>query len=118
MLRSVILAAARSSQVERLIDKVPLTRDVVSRFVPGTATADALRATRQLVDDDLSVTLDYLGEDTTTPAQAEATRDEYLALLAGLAADELTPAAEVSLKLSALGQVFDEKVAEEYARSI
>jgi proline dehydrogenase len=118
MLRSVILAAARSSQVERLIDKVPLTRDVVSRFVAGTATADALRATGQLVDNGLSVTLDYLGEDTTTPAQAEATRDEYLALLAGLAADELTPAAEVSLKLSALGQVFDEKVAEEYARSI
>jgi proline dehydrogenase len=118
MLRTVILAAARSSQVERLIDKVPLTHDMVSRFVAGTATADALRVTDQLVNEGLSVTLDYLGEDTTTPAQAEATRDEYLALLAGLAADELTPAAEVSLKLSALGQVFDEKVAEEYARAI
>jgi len=118
MLRSVILAAARSSQVERLIDKVPLTRDLVSRFVPGTETADALRATRELVDDGLAVTLDYLGEDTTNQAQAEATRDEYLRLLDALAAAELTPAAEVSLKLSALGQVFDEKLAEEYARTI
>jgi proline dehydrogenase len=118
MLRSVILAAARSSQVERLIDKVPLSRDLVSRFVPGTGTADALRATRELVVDGLAVTLDYLGEDTTNQAQAEATRDEYLRLLDGLAAAELTPAAEISLKLSALGQVFDEKLAEEYARTI
>jgi proline dehydrogenase len=118
MLRSVILAAARSSQVERLIDNVPLTRDVVGRFVAGTATADALRATRELVDNGLSVTLDHLGEDTTNQAQAEATRDEYLRLLDGLAKAELTPAAEVSLKLSALGQVFDEKLAEEYARAI
>jgi proline dehydrogenase len=118
MFRSVILAAAGSSQVERLIESVPLTRNVVDRFVAGTGTADALRVTESLAGQGLAVTLDYLGEDTTTPAQAEATRDEYLGLLDGLANAELTPAAEVSVKLSALGQVFDEKLAEEYARAI
>ena len=118
MLRSVILAAARSSRVERLVETVPLTRTVVNRFVAGDTAADALRCTRELVLQGLSVTLDHLGEDTTTPAQAEATRDEYLGLLGGLAEAELTPAAEVSLKLSALGQLFDEKLAEEYARTI
>jgi proline dehydrogenase len=118
MFRSVILAAAGSSQVERLIESVPLTRNVVDRFVAGTGTADALRVTESLAGQGLAVTLDYLGEDTTTPAQAEATRDEYLGLLDGLATEELTPAAEVSVKLSALGQVVDEKLAEEYARAI
>jgi proline dehydrogenase len=118
MFRSVILAAAGSSQVERLIESVPLTRNVVDRFVAGNGTADALRVTDSLAGQGLAVTLDYLGEDTTTPAQAEATRDEYLGLLVGLANEELTPAAEVSVKLSALGQVFDEKLAEEYARAI
>jgi proline dehydrogenase len=118
MFRSVILAAAGSAQVERLIESVPLTRNVVDRFVAGTGTADALRVTSSLVGQGLAVTLDYLGEDTMTPAQAEATRDEYLGLLDGLANAELTPAAEVSVKLSALGQVFDEKLAEEYARAI
>jgi proline dehydrogenase len=118
MFRSVILAAAGSSQVERLVERVPLTRNVVDRFVAGTSTADALRVTGTLVGQGLAVTLDYLGEDTTTPAQAEATRDEYLGLLGGLAEAELTPAAEVSVKLSALGQMFDEKLAEEYARVI
>jgi proline dehydrogenase len=118
MFRSVILAAAGSSQVERLVESVPLSRNMVSRFVAGTTTDDALRVARELTGDGLAVTLDYLGEDTTTPEQAEASRDEYVAMLDALAAAELTPAAEVSLKLSALGQVFDEKLAEEHARAI
>src|SRR6185369_6516948 len=78
MLRSVILAAARSPRVERLVATAPVSRDVVRRFVAGTATADALRATRELADTGLGVSLDYLGEDTLTPDQAEQTRDEYV----------------------------------------
>lgn len=118
MLRSVILAASRSSQVERLVATAPFTRDVVRRFVAGAGTDDALRATRALVADGQAVTLDNLGEDTVTPEQANATRDEYLKLLRLLGAAGLTPAAEVSVKLSALGQMFDEQLAYDNARAI
>jgi proline dehydrogenase len=118
MLRSVILAAARSPRVERLIETAPVSRDVVRRFVAGTATDDALRATGELAKAGLAISLDYLGEDTLTPEQAEATRDEYLRLLGALSEAELTPAAEVSVKLSALGQRFDEKLAHDHARAI
>ncbi|GIJ75785.1 L-proline dehydrogenase [Micromonospora phaseoli] len=118
MLRSVILAASRSSRVERLVATAPFSRDVVRRFVAGAKTTDALRATRELVDDGLAVTLDNLGEDTVTAEQATATRDEYLALLRMLAEAGLTPAAEVSVKLSALGQSFDEQLAYDNARTI
>jgi proline dehydrogenase len=118
MLRTVILAAADSTTVERLVEKAPISRNVVRRFVAGTTADDALRATRELVANGLAVTLDYLGEDTTNSYQAEATAQEYLHLLALLQAAELTPAAEVSLKLSALGQLFDDKQAYEHARAI
>jgi proline dehydrogenase len=118
MLRSVILAAARSNRVERLVGTAPVSRSIVRRFIAGEHADDALQRTRELAADGLAVTIDYLGEDTTNPHQAEATRDEYLKLLDALHAAELTPAAEVSLKLSALGQVFDEKVAYEHARAI
>jgi proline dehydrogenase len=118
MLRSVILAASRSHRVEKLVESAPFSRDVVRRFVAGSGTDDALRATRELVDDGLAVTIDHLGEDTGTPEQAAAIRDEYLALLAALAGAGLTPAAEVSLKLSALGQAFDEHLAFDCARTI
>ncbi|WP_018254593.1 proline dehydrogenase family protein [Salinispora mooreana] len=118
MLRTVILAAARSSRCERLVATAPLTRNVVRRFVAGPRTEDALRVTRALVTDGLAVTLDNLGEDTVTPEQASAVRDEYLGLLESLAAGGLTPAAEVSVKLSALGQTFDEQLAYDNARAI
>jgi proline dehydrogenase len=118
MLRSAILAAARSTRVERLVGNVPLTRDVVRRFVAGTATDDALRVTRELAAEGLRITLDHLGEDTLTPDQAAAAKDEYLRLLKALADAGLTPAAEVSLKLSALGQRFDEELAYEHAHAI
>jgi proline dehydrogenase len=118
MLRSVILAAARSPRVERLVETAPVSRDVVRRFVAGTTADEAIMAVRQLAAKGLSVTLDYLGEDTLTPDQARVTRDEYISLLAALSERELTPAAEVSVKLSALGQRFDDKLAYENARAI
>jgi len=118
MLRKVILAAADSQRVERLVEGAPISRNVVRRFVAGTTSDDALRCTRALADQRLAVTLDFLGEDTVAPEQAEATAGEYLRVLEALHAAELTPAAEVSLKLSALGQVFDDKQAYEHARAI
>ena len=118
MLRTLILAASRSVALERLVETAPVSRDVVRRFVAGTTLDDALRVTRTLVGEGLTVTLDHLGEDTTRPEQAEVTKDAYVALLAALGAQRLTPAAEVSLKLSSLGQLFDEKLAYEHARAI
>jgi proline dehydrogenase len=54
--------------------------------------------------DGIDVTLDHLGEDITDRAEAERSRDAYLAVLEGLAPLELGHAAEVSVKLSAFGQ--------------
>jgi proline dehydrogenase len=118
MLRSVILAAAGSSRMERIVERAPISRDVVRRFVPGTGTDDALRATRELVEQGLAVSLDHLGEDTLNADQAAATKDEYLHLLKALSDAGLAGAAEVSVKLSALGQVFDETLAYEHAHEI
>ncbi|BCB80159.1 proline dehydrogenase family protein [Phytohabitans flavus] len=118
MLRSVILAASRSTRMERLVETAPLTRGVVRRFVAGTSPDDALRATGELVANGLAVSLDVLGEDTETAEQAVATRDAYVSLLASLRGAGMTPAAEVSVKLSALGQKFDEQLAYDGARAI
>jgi proline dehydrogenase len=118
MLRSVFLAAAGSSRLERLVASAPVSKSIVRRFVAGSAVDDALRAGRELADDGLTISLDYLGEDTLTAEQAAATRDEYLTLLGRLKGAGLTPAAEVSVKLSAVGPRFDDKMAFEYAAEI
>ena len=118
MLRSVFLAAAGSSRLARLAAAVPVSRGVVRRLVAGDDVDAALRAGRELADDGLAISLDYLGEETLTAEQARATRDEYVTLLGRLKGAGLTPAAEVSVKLSAVGQQIDDKMAYEYARDI
>lgn len=104
MLRQPILLLARSAQAERLVSNLPLSRAVVRRFVPGTQTDEAVRATRELAGEGLLVTLDHLGEDTLDRAQADATVAAYLELLEALGAAGLARSAEVSVKLSAIGQ--------------
>jgi proline dehydrogenase len=118
MLRTVILAASRNKRVEHLVETAPVSRDVVRRFVAGSQVDDALAATRNLVRDELAVSLDHLGEDTTDAAHADATRDAYLTLLRALGEQGLTPAAEVSVKLSAVGQLLDRSMAIDNARAI
>jgi proline dehydrogenase len=117
-LRSLILAAAGNDVIRRLVATAPVSRDVVRRFVAGETTADALAVTRTLVDQGLTVTLDYLGEDTTDKSLAEQTVQAYLQLLHGLHVEGLAASAEVSVKLSAVGQALDERLALENAARI
>jgi len=118
MLRSLFLAAAGSARLERLVESAPVSRGVVQRFVAGRGADEVLRVARDLADDGLTVSLDHLGADTRTIEQAVATRDEYVSVLGRLKDAGLTPAAEVSVKLSALGQRIDEKLAYEHARAV
>ncbi len=103
LLRSALLAVSRNDQVRRAAVAFPPTRTVVQRFVAGETVEDALRAVRGLTDAGLLATIDHLGEDTTTEAQAAATTDAYLTLLRRLAEEGLADRAEVSVKLSAVG---------------
>ena len=128
MLRSTILAAARNERLERVITKAPVTRDVVTRYVGGATTDDAVGTTRTLLASGLHVTLDHLGEDTTDRAQADAVASAYRELLSALEHEHLTERlgpltarAEVSVKLSAVGQALGadgDKIALDHARDI
>ena len=120
-MRSLILAASRNTSVERIVATAPLSRNVVHRFVPGPSEREAVDATRRLVGEGLAVSLDHLGEDTTDPEQAAAAAKAYLSILDRLASEGLTPEAEVSLKLSAVGQALPgdgEAIALEHAHLV
>nr|WP_042182797.1 proline dehydrogenase family protein [Kibdelosporangium sp. MJ126-NF4] len=110
-LRSLILAAADNDAIRRLVATAPVSRDVVRRFVAGEQTADAIGATRDLVASGRRVTLDHLGEDVAGEAQADRNVRAYTELLDALHAEGLTARAEVSVKLSAVGQKLDERLA-------
>ena len=104
VLREPLLVLSRSDRVKKLVTTLPVSRDVVARYVPGEASNSAVEVVGRLVADGLQVSLDFLGEDTTDRAQADATVAAYLELLDALAAHGLAARAEVSVKLSAVGQ--------------
>ncbi len=124
--RPAILAASRSDGLRRTAERLPVTRNVVHRFVPGETVTDALNSVAQLRASHRMVSIDYLGEDTTDIADAEKTVQAYLNLLEALGTREerSTVAArplEVSLKLSALGQALPrdgEKIARDNAYTV
>jgi proline dehydrogenase len=121
MLRNSLLLASRSKGARKLVESTPLTRPVVERFVAGDDVDAAIRATAEVLGDGRLVTLDHLGEDTVEESQANDTVEAYLTLLARLESHGLTEGAEVSVKLSAVGQslpVDGEKIALENARRI
>jgi proline dehydrogenase len=120
-MKSVILAASRNSRFKQIVASAPITRGVVKRYIPGEGADDAVEVTRRLVADGLQVSLDHLGEDTTDQEQAAAAAKAYLAILERLSDEGLTPAAEVSLKLSAVGQALPgdgERIALDHAHLV
>jgi proline dehydrogenase len=123
--RPAILAAARSDGLRKTAERMPVTRAVVHRFVPGETVEHALTSVAALRSSRRLVSIDYLGEDVTDADAADATVRAYTALLEALgqraeAAGDPRPL-EVSLKLSALGQALardGEKIATENAHAI
>jgi proline dehydrogenase len=121
VLREPLLLLSRSEKVKDLVTTMPVSSGIVARYVPGETTPAAVEAARALAADGLRATLDFLGEDTVEREQADATVAAYVDVLGELAATGLAREAEVSVKLSAVGQALPdvgEKVALENARTI
>ncbi|HZI92922.1 MAG TPA: proline dehydrogenase family protein [Patescibacteria group bacterium] len=95
------------SRVMRLVPR-PLVRALARPYIAGESRADAVELVRRLKDTrDLFSTVDVLGEDIRDPAEAGEMLDEYIAILDDLGA---SPHANISVKLSALGQALDEEL--------
>jgi len=78
-----------------------LARRLAARFVAGDSLADALEAGRRINRERISLTLDHLGENVTSLAEAEASRDVYLRLLGEMANQKID--GNVSIKLTQFG---------------
>ena len=101
LLRNVMLWLAASETIERWIAGSRLSRALARRFVAGESAEEALVAARGLNDRGALVSLDYLGENVTSPSEARAVAQTYQALLRAIAERRLD--CNVSLKLTALG---------------
>jgi proline dehydrogenase len=121
VLREPILAASRSNHVKNLITRTRLTRSVVERFVAGETGENVLDAVSKLGSQGLMSTVDHLGEDVANLDGARTNRDAYIAVLSQFKENGFGGSAEVSVKLSAIGQLLagkGEDAAFDFAREI
>ncbi len=105
-----LLMLSRSEKVKQLVSTIPISAGIVRSYVPGETSEAVVDATARQVDDGIRVTLDFLGEDTLDTEQADATVAAYVDVLEQLSARGLTRSAEVSVKLSAIGQALPDEV--------
>jgi len=80
-MRSALLALSTRPGLGRALDRLPLTRRLVRRFVAGTELEDALAVIRRVNDGGLSAAVTYLGENVATETAARAAAAAYLEIL-------------------------------------
>jgi proline dehydrogenase len=121
VLRQPLLMLSRSDRVKELVTSLPVSNGILAGYVPGESAEDAVKVAETLVAGGLEATLDFLGEDTLDRPQADRTVSAYVEVLGLLGDRGLARTAEVSVKLSAVGQALPgdgEQVALENARRI
>lgn len=116
MLRKTLLYLSHQPRIFRFVRNNRLARSFASRFVAGETIASACDAVAALNARGISASLDLLGESVSNEAEARETGRQYLQLLDEIAARKLD--ANVSVKLTALGQDIRDDLCEEITRAI
>jgi proline dehydrogenase len=101
MMRALLIKLSHSPRMGRWLTRNPLGRRVARRFVPGETLDEAIVAARACNQAGMTVSVDHLGENVATEADARCARDTYLSIFDRIAQDKLD--ANVSLKLTQLG---------------
>jgi len=101
MLRSALLWASKNPFLAQRLPTYGFVRRATRRFMPGEQLEDALREAERLKDEGAPTTFTLLGENVTTPAEADTVAEHYLQVLEAVHARGLDT--EVSVKPTQLG---------------
>ncbi|NHZ71646.1 MAG: proline dehydrogenase [Aquificales bacterium] len=115
-LHRLLLYLSTAVWARRIVTDLPPARAVAKRFVAGENIEEALAGAKALNAKGMLTALDFLGESVTNQDEANAARDEILALIAAI--DEAGVAAYVSVKLSQLGLRIDPELALDNMRQL
>jgi proline dehydrogenase len=116
MLRVTLLKLAESQKAAHWVTSNSTTRGMARRFVAGETLDDAIAAAWECQRAGMLSTLDHLGENVTTVADAQRARDAYIEIFERIAEEGLN--ANVSCKLTQLGLELNTEFCEGLVRSI
>jgi proline dehydrogenase len=116
MLRSFLIYLSKAAWAQRMVTSWKFAWRAASRFVAGSTVQDAISAVKELNARDFKVTLDHLGESTTTSQEAVKATSDILELLDQINQNHLC--ANVSVKLTQIGLALDEALCEKNLEQI
>lgn len=102
----LVVGIAESAPVKSLVTATRMGKRVAGRFVAGESLDGAIDAARKLNKRGMSVSLDLLGEEVTTPDEVDQARREYEQCLQRIASEDID--GNISIKLTQLGLSLDE----------
>lgn len=111
VMRRTVIAVSDNGAVKRFFRSNRLARDLVDRFVAGESLEEGLAASRELARRGVSTTLDQLGENVSTAAEASAAVVSYVDILRQMGDCDLEP--NISVKLTMLGLDLGNRLAED-----
>lgn len=116
MLRNFIFWLSTKKAVTRPLAERGMRYGFALRFIAGETLEAALAASKELNRDSRSVSLNHLGENVSTAAEARKVAESYTAMLRALDRDALD--GNISIKLTQLGLDFDDGLCQALARDI
>lgn len=110
MLRSFFIFLSKVSWMQRVITRWKFAWRAASRFVAGNTVQEAVVRVKELNEKGFNVTLDHLGESTSTTEEAVRATEQILELLDAINRAEIR--ANVSVKLTQIGLSLDRSLCE------
>jgi proline dehydrogenase len=107
---------AGNTWLRERLPKLPFARRAVRRFMPGEDAESALAAAKAFEADRITSLFTRLGENVTSPAEADAVADHYLELMDTI--EERGLDAEISVKPTQLGYDIDQDRTLEHLRRL
>ncbi|MBN9503488.1 MAG: proline dehydrogenase family protein [Armatimonadetes bacterium] len=97
--RSLILKTSAWGPVERMVRKSFLFKPLVRRFIAGDSLEEAIEASNATIQKGMFVSLDFLGENTKSEAEALAAKATYIRMLETIAkSSSNTPPKRVEMR--------------------
>ncbi len=106
MLRSFLISLSKAAWAQRIVTGWKYAWHAASRFVAGNTIEEAVLVVKELNAKGMNVTLDHLGESTTTREAAVRATEDILELLDQIERADIR--ANVSVKLTQIGLALDE----------
>jgi proline dehydrogenase len=107
VVRQAVFRLSQEPHLRKIATTNPVTRSMALRFFAGETLDDAVRAMQQINARGMSGTLDHLGENVRTPAEAQEATEALCTCLRRMKAAGLD--CNLSLKLTQLGLDLDEE---------